>query len=168
MKLVKLITAFVMLVAFALPLLTTAILQVQQLYAQWQMLEALEKKELITISVTTKDIQWVRLGKECLIDGELFDVKTSVAHGDKIFLSGLYDAKEKTIQQQLAKQAKQQEQNGKAASLVKLLLLIAIQAKDAGSILQPANFSLACFRPYTPLIYHPPFNGCNTPPPRYS
>lgn len=167
MKLLKHITAFTLMAVLLLPLVTPAVLQVKQLYVQQQMEEALEKKELTHISVLSTNIQWIKKGKECLIEGEMFDVKHAEYSGDTILLTGLYDAKEKAIKQQLNKQAKEQQQQ-QSTKLVKLLLQTAVAAAGANSFSQTVQLVKADFPLYTLSLYNSLYCGCNTPPPRLS
>jgi hypothetical protein len=78
MKFIKYITAGVWLFALLLPLATPMLLQLKQHYVQWQMMEALEENELITFTVDAEAVQWIKKGKECIINGKMFDVKESV------------------------------------------------------------------------------------------
>jgi hypothetical protein len=165
MILLRNITAFVLLAVVMLPLFTPAVLQTKQLLVQWQMQEALEKKELTTISIKTNTIQWVKKNKECLVNGEMFDVKRIQIVGDETLLTGLYDAEEKVIKQQIAKQSKQQNELGKNARLVKLLL----QANTTITFIEYSFEQYGIFTPYSPysqLAYYFSFAESNTPPPR--
>jgi hypothetical protein len=166
MKLLKYITAFIWLTALLLPLVTPVVLQLQQRYVQWEMMEALEKKELITITVSASAVQWVNKGKECMIDGEMFDVKRSRQQGDQLTLTGLYDEKEKQIKQQLVTQAKEQQKKENHSHAVKFLLQIAIVNKTAAYDYKTEQLP----SPYTSFFmsrhYQSPFKGTATPPPR--
>lgn len=165
MKLLKHITAFVLLTALFLPLVTPVVLQLQHKYVQWEMMEALEVKELITITVDASSIKWIVKEKECLVDGELFDVKKLKQQEGKLILSGLFDVKEKQIEASIAKQSKQQ-QNNQSKQIVKLLLMVATPLNEflTGFYL-PVSLSSKQF--YKPSCYSSPFSGNLTPPPKF-
>ena len=69
---------------------------------RWEMMEALEEKELITVFVGEKDVVWEEAGKECRIRGRLFDVKEYQKINGQYRLMGLYDDREKEIEEQLS------------------------------------------------------------------
>ena len=104
-----------------LPLLLPVISQIQQRYVQWEMLEQLEQKELVTIEVKASEMHWIRNGKECLVQGELFDVKRYVHKNGNYILTGLFDSKENAIQQQLVQQTEERQAPEHQSRLIKLL-----------------------------------------------
>lgn len=104
-----------------LPLLLPVISQIQQRYIQWEMLEQLEQKELVTIEVNQSEIQWIKNGKECLVHGELFDVKQYDHKNGNYILTGLFDSKEKALHQQLVQQTEKQQKPEQQSRLIKLL-----------------------------------------------
>lgn len=168
MKLLKTISAFVLLTGLLLPLVAPVVLQLQQRYVQWQMIEALEKKELITITVDVAAVQWIKKGKECWINNEMFDIKHSESKGDKLILTGLFDKKEKQLKEQLQAQTNQQQQEHQKAQIVKLLLQYTAV---------PLTESLNCKIALLPVTYNSQFknscyqslfNGTVTPPPKIS
>jgi hypothetical protein len=164
MKLLKYITTFVLLSAFLLALIMPAVLQLQRRYVQWEMMEALEEKELITIIVDADSIQWIETGKECLIDGELFDVKKHEQQEEKLTLTGLFDIKEKEIKASIAKQTEHQ-QNNQSKQIVKLLLLLATPFIETSTDI-PLNETSLSKQLYKHSCYLSPFTGNCTPPPR--
>jgi hypothetical protein len=168
MKLLKHIIAVLLVAVLLLPLAMPFFLQLQQLHMQWKMEEALEKKELLVISVSTKTIHWIQRDKECLIDGELFDIKCKQVKGEQTILSGLYDFKEKKIKQELDKQANEQQNPQKTAQFVKLQLLASVSPPSTVILLKYSDLSLTNYKHYTVSFYTSPFSGSNTPPPRFS
>src|SRR5258708_7390887 len=90
----KKILAFVMLLAVAAPLLFFAGFLLKQKLIENDMEEMLENTSLQTITVNITDIQWVKENKEAVIDGKLFDVKSSITKSDLVILTGLYDSEE--------------------------------------------------------------------------
>lgn len=165
MKLLKQIFTPLLLALLLLPMVTPVILQVQQLYVQWQMLEALEEKELITVTVDAAHVQWIKKGKECIINGEMFDVKKSVEKNDQLILTGLFDKKEKQIKKRLAAQTQKQQNRQTQARFVKFMQQIAAVSPHISIISKseqlPSNYSSFFKTSY----YQSP--GCKTatPPP---
>lgn len=162
----NILTVF-LLAAFSIPLLSPVALQVKQLYVQWQMLEALEKQELVQIKIKTSDIQWIKAKKECWINGEMFDVKQMKVINDETLLTGLYDKKEKDIKNILEERAKDQQKSGKAKQLAKrysALKHIFYNIELPNGVYCSKKILLKVSTP----IYKLPFIGINTPPPKYS
>jgi hypothetical protein len=164
MKRLQPIIAFLLLTLFLVPVVSTFVLQLQQLYVQNQMEEALEKEQLVTLRIKTTSIQWVHKNKECFIDGELFDVKEIKQEGNEIILTGLFDVQEKAITEAIAKQSKK-ENNNPSKQIIKLLLQVVIQVNESSNeILSSAaatNNQL-----YKPAFYLAPYHGIQTPPPK--
>jgi hypothetical protein len=167
MKFIKYITAGVWLFALLLPLATPLLLQLKQHYVQWQMMEALEENELITFTVDAEAVQWIKKGKECIINGKMFDVKESVYHHNNFILTGLFDEKEKEIKLQLQAFTKEEKKKHHTADVIKLLL-------QTAAIHNPTLFN---FKPqlsfsgrslFKDVCYSSPFHSITTPPPRLS
>jgi hypothetical protein len=108
----KIITAFVLLLILAIPLLFSVLVLVKQQVAQYQRNEKFSKEILQTITVSSAAIYWVKPGKEILFNGKLFDVKSFVAKGSSISLTGFFDDKEDKLVQQIVKLALQKNQSG--------------------------------------------------------
>jgi len=68
----------------------------------------LEINMLHTITLAKKDVHWLKDGKEILINGRMFDVKSFLPAGDgKIIFSGLFDDDET----ELVNKVKENQQN---------------------------------------------------------
>jgi hypothetical protein len=60
--------------------------------------EELENRELETIILSTKNIQWIEEDKELLIGDHLFDVNKIIKLGeDSVWVEGLFDFKEDAL-----------------------------------------------------------------------
>lgn len=157
-----------MIALLLLPLVTPAILQLQQLYVQWEMLEALEEKELITVTMDAGEVQWVEKGKECIINGEMFDVKEWEQNGHQLTLTGLFDKKEKEIKAGIAYQTKEQKKNTTSGKWIKLFQLNTTPPSSA-QVAQIIVYTKAdLYNNYRSSFYTPPFSGVAAPPPKYS
>lgn len=108
----KKITASGLLLLLAIPLFFSVLLLVKQQVAQHQRNEKFSKEILQTITVSPADIYWVKPGKEILIDGKLFDVKSFETKGSSISLTGFFDHKEDKLVKQIVTLALQENQTG--------------------------------------------------------
>jgi len=88
------------------------------------MKEQLEEKMLHTIVLVETNIKWFKPGKEIVVDGKMFDVK-SVDYRDDgtVIFTGLFDEEETLLVKQL--QQKQQDKNTKEKIQSVLLLQLA-------------------------------------------
>ncbi|WP_407525752.1 hypothetical protein PDL71_04160 [Lacibacter sp. MH-610] len=168
MKLLKHISTVLLIALLLLPLVTPAILQVQQLYVQWEMREALEEKELITVTMDAVEVQWIHNGKECIINGEMFDVKEWAQKDHQLTLTGLFDKKEKEIIAGIAHQTKEQKKNSAAGKWIKLFQLN-VTAPSSAPAIQIIDYTKAnLYNNYRSSLYASPFSGVVAPPPKYS
>ncbi len=160
------LTVFI-LTAFSIPLLSPVVLQVKQLYVQWQMLEALEKQELVQVRIKTSHIEWIKDKKECWVSGEMFDVKHIQIINDETLLTGLYDKKEKEIKKSLKDLAKNQQQSGKLQQFVKLFSVM-IANTETGNLPVLNCIHINNRNHFRNSIYIIPFIGHIAPPPKFS
>lgn len=167
MQYFKTILTVFLLAAFSIPLLSPVVLQVRQLYVQWQMLEALEKQELVHVRIKTSDIEWIKDKKECWVNGEMFDVKRIQIINDETLLTGLYDKKEKEIKRNLKDLAKNQRQSGKLQQLVKLFSVI-VSNREGINLQEPGYIIINNWNQFRNSIYITPFIGYTAPPPKFS
>lgn len=167
MHAIRYISTIFLLTAFSIPLLTPLLLQLKQVHVQWQMQEALEKQELLQVRIKTSDIKWIKNKKECVIAGEMFDVKYIQVMNDETVLTGLFDKKEKEIKRNLEDHAKNQQQSNNLQQLVKLFSVI-ISDADAGKIPAPVFAEINHATPFTNSIYISPYLGYTAPPPKIS
>jgi hypothetical protein len=124
----KKIMAFVMLLLVAASLFLLVGFIVKQKIIQHHMLEQLENASLQTITVNKADIAWIKKNKEVIIDEKLFDVKFYTICGDKIILTGLFDAAENKLKKEFANLI-QQKKNDPAPleqMILKLIFLAVI------------------------------------------
>lgn len=88
------ITACSLVLLFAIPLLYTVVLTVQQKVIQINSRLKLQSATTINITISKKEVSWVKKGKEVLINGKYFDVSRCQDIGDHYVLTGYYDKKE--------------------------------------------------------------------------
>ena len=91
-----------MLLAVAAPLVFFACFLLKQKLIENDMEERLENASLQTVTVNPAQIHWVKENKEAIIDGKLFDIKSSVTNGDQVILTGLFDIDEDGLHEQFS------------------------------------------------------------------
>src|SRR5258708_22819112 len=97
----KKILAFVMLLAVAAPLFFFTCFFAKQKWIEHEMEEQLENASLKTITVDIAAIRWVKENQEVIIAGKLFDVRSFTVNAGKITLTGLFDADEDILNEQM-------------------------------------------------------------------
>jgi ribosomal protein S20 len=128
------------------------------------MLEELETQQLTTITVQANEIQWVKEGKECILKGELFDVKNMIVSNDKIILKGLFDDEEKRIKKSIDDNAKNEQQSNKLQQLVKLFSIAVTNTETEK--LTPFFVGMKKTTPFINTFYTTPFPDYSSPPPK--
>ena len=71
------------------------------------MRERLEHQLLRTVSMRTKDIQWIEKDEEILVNGKMFDISAIEQKDGITTFTGLFDHEETLLVQQLEEQQKQ-------------------------------------------------------------
>lgn len=146
--------------AVILPCIT----MIREKLVQWDMKEALEEKELLSIVIDEQEVVWEEDGEECRINGRLFDVKEFESVNGQYKLKGLYDDREKEIENQLADLAeKQKEQQGKLSG--KLFKFNYVRQEKPTILIRPIIFSQANLLIFSENIYNSPFLKVFSPPP---
>jgi hypothetical protein len=151
---------------FTVPMIcTVAYLAAVKINAH-QMQEKLEKSSLQKVLVYTNELVWVKKGKEVLINGKLFDVKSSEIINGKIQLTGLFDtAEDEIIKKISALESNKNDSSSPVYSmLVKLLCPAVLQQNITNTIVDiPAADDkfpdIVCAKSVNPFI------DVNTPPP---
>jgi hypothetical protein len=110
---IKKITTFFFTLLGVAPLLFTIFIVIKQQVIHHKMEQQLESKMLHTIALAESDIHWLKEGKEMLINGRMFDVKTFKNSGiDKVVITGLFDEEETLLVNQVKKQHQNDTDNG--------------------------------------------------------
>lgn len=98
-----------------LPYLFFAFFLVQQQFIRWEMKEALEQQHLQTITLPAHEVQWIKKGKETIINGRLFDVEKVQEKNGQLSLQGLFDDAETALLQQLDAACYEKNKNSRIA-----------------------------------------------------
>ncbi len=106
------------------PLLFILLTGIKQQGIRHNMRRRLESNMLHTITIAKKDVRWLKDGKEILINGRMFDIKSSKSAGDgKISFTGLYDDEETSLVKEISKN-QQNENNAGGKLLAQLFQLL--------------------------------------------
>ncbi len=93
--------SFFLLLIISLPFFYTVVMQLKQKQLKLHAQERLERQFLQTVILPSGKLKWNEKGKELLIDGRLFDVKSYKFENDKVVLKGIYDDEESILLEQL-------------------------------------------------------------------
>lgn len=161
-----LIRAVVLLGIALAPLLFIVCSLIHQQWAKWEMTERLETSRLTTLTIAEKNLHWIKPGKEILINGRLFDIKSSVTRNGICYIKGLYDEEETAIVQHIQHQMHKEQGTHR---LHQSLLCYLLFAGNPSSLNTHSIQSVAVSHSYWPLnegLISPPSLDRMTPPPQ--
>ena len=92
-----------MLFAVAVPFVFILFVHIKQQTIRHKMKESLEHQLLQTITLSENEINWVKPGKEILVDGKMFDIKSHVIVNSRHKFTGLFDHEETALLSHLKK-----------------------------------------------------------------
>ena len=98
---IKNIPFLLLFIVMLAPLVTPFFLQLKISIIKIESRERLEKKNLLSIHILKKNIHWVRLNKELIIDNRLFDVKHHSQIGAELVVTGIFDDNETKVEKQI-------------------------------------------------------------------
>lgn len=128
------------------------------------MKEKLEKEMLVSLTIDGKELQWVKKGKEILVGGRMFDIKTIHFDGKKYKITGLFDDDETALDKKLEEQQKKESSSEKfIAHLMHLIQGVFFDTQVENSVLVK-NQNL--FEVSNNTISSSPFRSVPTPPPQ--
>ena len=164
-ELKKILPALLLLLIVSLPLTFSIYYFVKQKMIQHEMKEKLEQSSLRTISVPENEIYWVKKGKEILVDGKMFDVKSYFIDNGFYLLKGLSDEDESVLVKQIENSTRQKNESGNR------LLVRAFQLLQS---LSPENHAVNIIFKYSreyeycrnSSIIISPYKAVLTPPPQ--
>jgi len=95
----KYFTGLILLSLAAMPAMMAVRFVVSTQIAEHKIFEQLEKGICHVHTFTKQQIQWVKEGKELLVEGKLFDVKEYRQNAGNIEVTGLFDEEEDDLQE---------------------------------------------------------------------
>lgn len=164
----KKITALGFLLLAVMPLFFSVGILLKQKIIHFQRKERLEREAIETITISSEKIYWIKPGKEILVDGKFFDVKSFVSEGKTVSLTGFFDDKEDNLVKHMKDfyQDKSRPGNSFAIIAVKFLFTPVYNEPCNLFIENPWHIIPSGFSAYTEVIltgFSPDF----TPPPEH-
>ena len=161
----KQFTAFILLLLVALPLFLSVGIFIKQQLVQQQRTQRFKTELLETFTIKAEKVDWVEVGKEIRVDGNLFDVKSFKVSGVNIIFTGFFDGKEDKLVQQIVKLEKQknQSENPLGQSVIKFLFFSVYYGLNNFTI-DGGNWQLVSqqYQPFFEIIpdahIHPPIH----------
>jgi hypothetical protein len=168
MNVKKVIPLILLTILASAPLLVPAYFMASRQLIRSQMLEKLENQNLVSVEVPATEFQWYEEGREIIINGRMFDVKSIRLSDGVYFIRGLFDEKETELKQAL--QDQQHEQDGKSLYTHQLVQFMTTSAEineelpslTATNSLRTARteYSNSFFPQYIGAIVVPPPDCC--------
>ena len=164
----KQLTAFALLLLVALPVFLSVSFYIKQQLVQHQREQRLKTEVIETITVDAEKIDWIETGKEILVDGKLFDVKSFKISGNNIVLTGFFDAKEEKLVKHIGDIEQQKSKSGSPLNqlAVKFLFLPNYKESTTSSIQNNWQIIVSQFPVYTENLSIMPYPAV-APPPKY-
>jgi hypothetical protein len=163
---IKKITILFFILPGIVPLLFIIFTLIKQQAIHRKMEQQLESKMLHTITLAESDIHWLKEGKEILINGRMFDVKTFKNIGiGKVVITGLFDEEETLLVNQVKKQHQNDTDNG-TKSLAQFFQLLQITHHNTSEEIFIPYFSCSNYFPGDESRPTSPFVTILTPPPQ--
>ena len=122
-SLVKKIASLLALLLVAIPFVFSIFSVVRLAIIKNQVSEKLRSEQLQTVTLSKSDVKWVIQGKEILIGGNLFDVKSCKNLQNNLEITGIYDREEDNLQDHLDRFFHEKEQGNSTNNAVMLNLL---------------------------------------------
>lgn len=152
----------------ATPMLFAVYTIVEEQRIEYAMEAALEEQSLETVMADAGTIVWVKLNKEAIINGRMFDVKSILRNGQKLTLTGLFDAREDRLHKKM--HALHLQRNRPGAAKTSLLLLLFAGYHQQSLVLHLHSPEIILSRASSLFIepaHYNAFKEVSSPPPRY-
>lgn len=122
------IISIFLLILSAFPFLFTFLLQAKKSTIHHSMIRKLETGFFQTITVKKENVHWLKKGKEILVYGRMFDIKSLTLQNGFYTFTGLYDDEETALLEQIRKNHQNNSPINK--ELVQLFQLLHSQYSD--------------------------------------
>ncbi|MBK8611457.1 MAG: hypothetical protein IPL84_16350 [Chitinophagaceae bacterium] len=119
-----------------------------------------------TVSVPVNNIEWVKKGKEVIINGKYFDVSSYTTVGDQVLLTGYFDQKEDKIVSHIKKVFHQsgQSESPYTQSAVKYIFLLVYTTHTEAAFTVAQRLINTKFYSYCEKIPEAPYSSFSPPP----
>ena len=164
----KKLTALGFLLLIAFPLFLSVVVVVRQKIVQSQRRQRFNTEFIQTITIQSDKVYWVKPGKEILIAGRLFDVKSARISGDKHVLTGFYDHKEDSLVKHIRNIVHQRGNSRTSTNFLIIKFLFYPKYNEASVFSIESNWRsiVRDFPEYTELLTGNPYPA-PTPPPKH-
>lgn len=121
----KQIMATGMILLMAMPLFFSTASLIKQKWIQYQHEIMQASLSMQTLTIQHEDLHWVKPGKEIILDGKLFDVKSILSIDGAVVVTGFFDEKETELVRQMNRISETQSGNQHSMNSItaKFLLL---------------------------------------------
>lgn len=146
------------------PTLFMSGLQLFQAFIRQRIEHALDKEALVTITFPASEVVWYEKGREVMVDGRMFDIKTYEINGGLFTAQGIYDEEETRVVHLMKGHWSEEQQSHFVVQLLLLshcIILLSFLVYTF-NLLQLK----ACFKPILARTYLPPFLAIVVPPPK--
>lgn len=147
--------ALILLVLITVPVFFSIAFIYEEAHIKEKACQRLKESSLITITVPASEVSWIKEGKEILIRGRFFDVRSCAIEKDHVTLTGVYDLEEDALLEELKRYNGMEEEN---SSTLAGLVLKFLSATDYFSPVQflfhtdNGMLTNACYPSYTASI----------------
>jgi hypothetical protein len=162
-KVISVIFRFLLLLLPVIPLCYAIVVQVKQEMIQANMKEKTEKALLHKVCMNETEVRWIKYGKEILINGRMFDIKSFLVKNGIATFFGLFDDEETALLNQIKKDHQNNTGGKQIVQLFKLFQFINNNAGEAdnfsaslSSLKYPAYQSSSLLDPLIPRFFPPP------------
>jgi len=135
----KIISTSLLAIIFLLPISFSLFSIVKRNVIYEEMEEMLESAPTKKICIHKNSAIWLRDKKEVVINGNLFDVKSIELKGDSLILSGIFDDKEKSLNELLIEENQKEKQGSLPIKYLLLFPLIYSESEITNFLLTNSN-----------------------------
>ena len=157
------IPLFLLLLTLA-PLLFMSGLQLFQAIIRQRMEASLQKEPLTTISLPASEVVWYEEGREVMVEGRMFDIKTYEIKAGIFTAQGIYDEEETRVVALMKGHWSEEQQSHFVVQLLLLSHCIILLSFLVYSF-TPSRFG-QCLNPMITQTYLSPFLAIIVPPPK--
>ena len=164
-SLFKKILPFLLLLAGIMPVVFSLFFLLKQQMIRHGMKESLEQKLLQTITLSKNEVQWVKPGREILVENKMFDVKSFIIEKGYYKFTGLFDHEETVLINDLKNNFKNTDERGSSLLASFFQWLQSVSATDPCDpvFVMKDSESISCLI-YIHISF--PFKTIPTPPPQ--
>jgi len=156
--------AWIFLGLVTVPQLFIVLLLGMQVYVRHRLEERFEQRAAVHLVLPERDLIWVKPGKEILLQGQMFDIKTIHYREGKAHITGIFDREETKIMHLLKGGTGPLKSDLAVVQLFALLLqFVATGPENSFAFWKKGIRDLV---PFVPALYKSPYLSLPVPPPQ--